>query len=538
MMEDYEAVVQLLQCGANVDTPVQEDGGRTALQWAAEKANLKLYKLLLNAHTNPNGSSAGRSTLNFSPGVTALSAAVSSGNLEVVKLLLASGADILFHGHAKQRTVLEMAISLNNIEMVRFILAQKPAASRDRSIFIATRLKNRELIKLLLKSGVDINKVGYGGINVLSIAVYSDNTDVVKFILDEGTEPNTMLDPGNEFGGDNYDRNDDSDEDDGYKDVTEVFDHAELCEAPFGYRQNTTSPPLVAAISLGNLSMVELLLDSGADYDCPWVKYGDDLDWPPPVPLAAAAQKWDVEIVHRLLKAGANVNSPTSSPTVLQAAVISGNICLVELLISLGAKINALSADKTDPTALQTAVSKGDFHIVKLLLNEGAIASNYQEDIMTWAAEAGSEDILRLLIEKGAAVNSPLGEHLTPLQAAANAGHYEIVKILLEEGADIHAPAVIDWGFTALQGAVKSRSLRMARLLINEGADVAAPGSQEGSALEIAAKLGQLDMLKLLLLEKPKITGIWRVQFENAMKIATSRGHDAAAKFLKYHQVC
>jgi ankyrin repeat protein len=95
----------------------------------------------------------------------------------------------------------------------------------------------------------------------------------------------------------------------------------------------------------------------------------------------------------------------------------------------------------------------------------------------------------------------------------------------------------MDYVVTALQGAVISGSLRMAKYLIKKGADVAAPGSKRGSAVEIAADCGRLDMLKLLLLQKPKITGTWRVQYESAMKIATDKGHDAAAKFLKYHQV-
>ncbi|PQE14240.1 ankyrin repeat protein [Rutstroemia sp. NJR-2017a BVV2] len=126
MMEEYEVVIQLLQRGANVDAPAHSLGGRAALQWAAEQGNLKLCKLLLDVNANPNGSPAGDSTANF-PAVTALSAAVSSRSIEIVKLLLASGAKILYNKNG-ERTVLEMATSLNNIEMVRLLLAQNPAA--------------------------------------------------------------------------------------------------------------------------------------------------------------------------------------------------------------------------------------------------------------------------------------------------------------------------------------------------------------------------------------------------------------------------
>ncbi|PQE14243.1 multiple ankyrin repeats single kh domain protein [Rutstroemia sp. NJR-2017a BVV2] len=293
---------------------------------------------------------------------------------------------------------------------------------------------------------------------------------------------------------------------------------------------------------MANWPMVELLLDSGADCNCPWIKHDHPEvaglpRWNTYAPLAAAAGKGNIEVVHRLLEAGADVNSPTSVPAVLQAAVGSGNIRLVELLISLGAKVNAPSTGEDDVTALQSAVCKGDITLVKLLLDAGANTNDPQHGLMTLAGRVGNEEILRLLIGMGVTVNSPPTWGFTALQAAAAGGHHEVVKFLLEEGADVHAPVGMEYGVTALQGAVMSRSLRMARLLIKKGADVAAPGSKRGSALEIAAQLGQLDMLKLLLREKPKITGTWRVQFENAMKIATDSGHEAAAKFLKCHQV-
>ncbi|PQE29210.1 multiple ankyrin repeats single kh domain protein [Rutstroemia sp. NJR-2017a BBW] len=474
MMQEYEAVTELLQRGANVNAPAHETGGRTALQCAAEQGDLKLCKLLLDAHANPNGSPASESDPDL-PAVTALSAAVSSGKMEIVKLLLASGAKILYNRYG-ETTVLEMATSLNDIEMVGFLLAQNPAASRDRSIFIATRLQNRELIKLLLGARADINKVGYGGINVLSIAVCSNDTEFVK---------------------------------------------------------------------LRSLPMVELLLYSGADYDCPWIKHDkhemelEIFRLATYAPLAAAAQMGNIQIVHRLLAAGASVNSPTSSPTVLQAAVKSGDIDLVQLFISIGAEVNAASAESFVGcrTALQTAVYKRDITLVKLLLDAGANANDGRHGVMTLAARSGNTEILRLLLENGATINDPLTENHTPLQAAAKGGHHEIVKFLLELGADVHAPAVMDYGVTALQGAVMSGSMRMAKYLIKNGADVAAPGSKRGSAVEIAAEYGRLDMLKLLLLQKPKITGTWRVQYESAMKIATDKGHDAAAKLLKYHQV-
>jgi ankyrin repeat protein len=219
----------------------------------------------------------------------------------------------------------------------------------------------------------------------------SDDTEFVKFILSLGAEPNAMLDPRNEFGGNNGDNDGDNDDDDGYKDATKDFDFAEEMEEPDSCNKNKFLSPLFAAINLGNLPIVELLLDSGADHNCPWIKHDKA-----PVrtgisrsdtysPLAAAVQNGNTQILHRLLRAGASVNSPSSTPTVLQAAVNSGDINLVQLLISMGAKVNAIAAEGVieHRTALQIAVSNGNISLVKLLLDAGANANDHQHGIMS-----------------------------------------------------------------------------------------------------------------------------------------------------------
>ena len=51
------------------------------------------------------------------------------------------------------------------------------------------------------------------------------------------------------------------------------------------------------------------------------------------------------------------------------------------------------------------------------------------------AAAAGHTQIVKLLVEKGASVNSVTKTNSTPLRAACFDGHYEIVKFLVEHGA-------------------------------------------------------------------------------------------------------
>ena len=53
------------------------------------------------------------------------------------------------------------------------------------------------------------------------------------------------------------------------------------------------------------------------------------------------------------------------------------------------------------------------------------------------AAAAGHTQIVKLLVERGASVNSVTKTNSTPLRAACFDGHYEIVKYLVEHGAGI-----------------------------------------------------------------------------------------------------
>ncbi len=51
------------------------------------------------------------------------------------------------------------------------------------------------------------------------------------------------------------------------------------------------------------------------------------------------------------------------------------------------------------------------------------------------AAAAGHTQIVKLLVERGASVNSTTKTNSTPLRAACFDGHFEIVKYLVERGA-------------------------------------------------------------------------------------------------------
>ena len=144
------------------------------------------------------------------------------------------------------------------------------------------------------------------------------------------------------------------------------------------------------------------------------------------------------------------------------------------------------------------------------------------ETPLHWAARAGTADIARLLIDKGADVNAKadylltpydvnvLGvkaddmvkDGLTPLHRAVMEEATEVAAVLIDAGANVNASSITGW--TVLHAVAVDGQTEIARLLINNGADVNVkikrdPGKIEFTPLHCAADGGRLEIAKLLL---------------------------------------
>ncbi|KXH69232.1 receptor-interacting serine/threonine-protein kinase, partial [Colletotrichum salicis] len=87
-----------------------------------------------------------------------------------------------------------------------------------------------------------------------------------------------------------------------------------------------------------------------------------------------------------------------------------------------------------------------------------------------------------------AALNSRDSEGRTPLIWGSLEGHDNIVQILLNKGADVNAQGG-RYG-NALQAASEGGHDNIVQMLLNEGADVNAQGDRYGNALQAASLRG------------------------------------------------
>jgi len=110
------------------------------------------------------------------------------------------------------------------------------------------------------------------------------------------------------------------------------------------------------------------------------------------------------------------------------------------------------------------------------------------------SAASNGIEVVAWLVEHGADVNAAAKDGWTVLHSAASNG-IEVVAWLVEHGADVKA-ADKD-GQTVLHWAASNGKLEVVAWLVERGADVTAKGSW-GTALDVAAKWGHTDVVKLL----------------------------------------
>ena len=169
------------------------------------------------------------------------------------------------------------------------------------------------------------------------------------------------------------------------------------------------------------------------------------------------------------------------------------------------------SADSMGPsgTALKVAASKGHKPIVQLLLKMGADVNAQEvrfEEYGTYASktalhaaiEEGHEDTALVLLDHGAAVNTWLKKNSivnltranTPLEVAVLRRNTPLVKILLDRGADM--------GDALRIVCIHVGDVSLARLLLEKGAD---PWSPQNQGLLDQAIMKKNEPLQQLLVE-------------------------------------
>ncbi|CAF1612842.1 unnamed protein product, partial [Didymodactylos carnosus] len=207
--------------------------------------------------------------------------------------------------------------------------------------------------------------------------------------------------------------------------------------------------PLYTATEEGHFEVVELLVRNGADINLsPQGTVAKELRIENQTPLLIACMKNFENIIKFLIENGANVNVTSdrgSSPFL--AICQHNNVDLATLLIKHGARYDVEAYNLYDGkiNGLIVAAESGSFDILKLLVENG-LDVNYKIEgkgetagrtPLFCACAKGYQNIVQYLIQKGADVNGTEKSGLSCLHIASAMDHGETVRILCENGANI-----------------------------------------------------------------------------------------------------
>ena len=324
--------------------------------------------------------------------------AVKQGDLEIAMMLLQAGADIN-NPQAKiwGCSALTLAIRGNSQQMFDLVVAQGADMLDSRALVEAVRHRNLPLARMLMFRSRDGYKHrGTFGYEALCEAIRQRSTDMVKLLLSIGINPN---------------------------------------------KRSHTETALGAAVTgVGGpaTETIDLLLRARADPNAPIEpshRYGGTR-----TALVAAAGAGDVSVVTVLIQYGADPNAHPKgviSRSPLQAACEAGKLAVVQLLLDHYADVNAPPAWRNGGTALQFAAINGNPEIVLMLLKRGAdfdapAARVNGRTALEGAAENGRLDTVKLLLNAGVSIHGPYeGQYNRAIQFATEKGYLPIVRELV-----------------------------------------------------------------------------------------------------------
>ena len=308
-----DALKLLMHAGANIDTPLASSS-MTALHVACYTINCAMVAQVL---------SHGPSLEARADGLTPLLAAVSTGDAEIVRLLLDAGAEVAAPslGHVGSgESALHIAVAYYKPLLLPLLLqhgADVDAASRSApgrtALHVAAQYGNVEAVGILIAAGARVSARDADGATALHLAAYNGHAKSANVLLQHGAE------------------------------VSATDQSGEV--------------PLYLAAVQGECSMASLLLDNGAG----------NIPEPTRIRIAmSAAASARLEVVQLLEQAGFDIlGHDEAGETCLTVASFHGHKDMVVYLLKRGADPGHRSSFGT--SAIGMARGSGHDNVVTLI---------------------------------------------------------------------------------------------------------------------------------------------------------------------------
>ncbi|HEU5186306.1 MAG TPA: ankyrin repeat domain-containing protein [Gemmatimonadaceae bacterium] len=277
------------------------------------------------------------------------------------------------------------------------------------------------------------------------------------------------------------------------------------------------TPPIHFAVREGHLTLVELLIERGADLAYRSYPFQDSLlmmaedreHWEVAALLRRhlsrkfalatgtkeiidAARAGDLGRVHAELARDANLAraSNETGDTALHQAAHNGHLDIVQALLAAGADPDAVRGDGYRPVhlALMPNVRASVARERSAAIADALLARGVRYTMFI-AAMRGDEQFIRDALRRDRSLaNEEDTCHHRPISAAARRSDLEMVRLLLEHGADPSAPEEGAPRGHALWMAVHNRQYELSRLLLEHGADPNGMVESSGTPMDQARR--------------------------------------------------
>jgi ankyrin repeat protein len=412
-MQDVSLARALLRAGAEAESPNRY--GVKPLHLAIANGDVAMIRVLLDSKADPNSTDA--------TGETSLIMAARSGQVDAVKALLDKGAVVDGKDTAYQQTALMVAARSGHAPIVKLLIERganvsaqtrtgatpkfrspssnsgskgagivrggwpergerDPTPGAKTPLLYASREGHLDVVKMLIGAGAGIEQADADGVTPLLMAVLNEQMEIATWLIEKGANVN----------------------------ATDWYGQAPLFAAVDVRNLDVPGPTRDNGVDRESaLALIKLLIARGASVNARtreyppqrrWITRLGSLSWVDftgQTPFLRAALSGDVKVMRLLVEAGADPNIATDGGT-------------TPLMAAAGVNWTVSQTFDEGPAALLEAVK-----LAHSLGNDVNAENSMGLRAIHGAANRGSDEIIRFLVEKGAALDVADKQGRTPL---------------------------------------------------------------------------------------------------------------------------
>ena len=503
----YSVAEELLRAGADANMgvpagPMADDDSKwTPLTAAADEGFVRCIQLLLERGANPN--------ISCPFWGTALACAAVNGSIDSCRLLLERGADpnsSLIAPPILTRVINRSTQEEPRLEILNLLLQHGADANarddEDRTpLHHASQRENgTALAEALLDKGADIHLVEKNNAPALYYAAEAEIYATAELLLARGANPNELTN----FGATAL-----------YAAVSKVEIARMLLEngADPNLCSGTVFTPLMQAAYYGHDDCLELLLEHNATVNLEYSRDGDfNKGW---TALVCAVRNGTPRGVRILAEHGADLRCHAAQNVSLMITAADKDDVLAAMLeFPTRIDINHRYDERRGRSALHEAAP---FDTFKRLVNAGAdpnLFDNFGLSPLSLQACWGRKNEVEYALRSGGDLNRGSAGYGAPLHAACLGGKADVIQLLLDKGAEINTPyedmgtpllTLFHSAFDKDDIEALARIEAIARTLIDKGADVNRLGGKWGYPISRAAFCQPPRFVKFLLDQGAKV---------------------------------